>query len=144
MSVSVPAHVCECVCVCTRTHHIFFMHSSISGHLGCFHILIIVNNVTMNTRVHIFFKLVFLFFLVNTQSGILFYFNFLERKVLFIYLFNFIYFSIFGCAETASHCCTRAFSLKLSQAGATLLCHVSSSRCCGFHCCGAWALARQA
>ena len=32
-------YVCECVYVC----HIFFIHSSLDGHLGCFHILTIVN-----------------------------------------------------------------------------------------------------
>ena len=33
--------VCVCVCVCV--HHLFFIHSS-DGHVGCFHVLNIVNS----------------------------------------------------------------------------------------------------
>ena len=41
-------------------HHIFFTHSSVSSHLGCSHILAIVNSAAVNTGVRIPFHLVFI------------------------------------------------------------------------------------
>ena len=36
-------------------YHTFFIYSSVDGHLGCFHDLAIVNNVTVSTGVHVSF-----------------------------------------------------------------------------------------
>ena len=40
--------MCVCVCVC----HIFFICLSVPGHLGCFHVLAIINSAAMNTELH--------------------------------------------------------------------------------------------
>ena len=37
---------------------IFFIHLSVNRHLGCFHVLVIVNSVAMNIRVNVYFQIV--------------------------------------------------------------------------------------
>ena len=50
-------------------HHDFFIHSSVDGHLGCFHVLAILNSAAVNNGIYVSFS-----FLVSSgympRSGI--------------------------------------------------------------------------
>ena len=57
-------------------YHSFFIHSSVSGHLGYFHVLAVVISVAMNIGVHVSFSIMVtlvslpLFFLLEVRSSI--------------------------------------------------------------------------
>ena len=49
--------LCVCVCVCVHVYCIFFIHSSVYRHLGCFRILAVVDNAALNIGVHVCFQI---------------------------------------------------------------------------------------
>ena len=49
--------------------HIFFIHSSVDGHLGCFLVLAIVNSAAMSIEVHVSFQIM-VFSRYMSRSGI--------------------------------------------------------------------------
>ena len=44
-----------CVCVCVRACVYIFIHSSVDGHLDCFHILAVANSASVKIAVHVSF-----------------------------------------------------------------------------------------
>ena len=56
------------LCICAT---FFFIHSSVDGHIGCFHLLVIVNSAAMNIGVHVSFQIrLFIFSEYMPMSGI--------------------------------------------------------------------------
>ena len=69
--VYIHTHTHTNICMHVYIHHIFFIHSSVDEHLGCFHILAIVNNADMSIWVHVSFSInMFVFFRYIPRSGI--------------------------------------------------------------------------
>jgi len=57
------------VCVCVCIQHIFSVHSSVDGCLGCFHVLALVNCAAVNVLVYVSFQIM-VFSRYRPRSGI--------------------------------------------------------------------------
>jgi len=98
-------------------NNIFFIYPSVDGHLGCFHILVIVNSALMNIRLHVSFPvMVFSRYLPRstpTGSYATSVFNFLRNLLIVLYS---------GCTSLHSHKQCRMVPLSPPPLGDGKLC----------------------
>ena len=79
---------------------LIFLFLSVDGHLGCFHVLVVVNSAAMNIGVHVSFSIM-IFSGYMPSSGIAgSYGSFIPS---FFFFFKSLYCSPYGCINLHSH-----------------------------------------
>ena len=81
-------------------YHIFFIHSSVNGHLGCFHVLAIVNSAAVNIGVYVSFRIM-VFSGYLPRSGIAGSYG---SSIFSLFIYLFIYLFIFGRVGSSFLC----------------------------------------
>ena len=121
----------------SEIHHIFFIHSSVDGYLGCFHVLATVNNATVNTGVHVSFQIsvLFCFFYIHPGVELLDY----DSSPILSCLRKLILFSIVVAQITFPPIACKSSSLSTSLPTLVIFRHFDDScsdRCEVLPCCG--------
>ena len=82
-------------------YHIFFIHSSVEGHLCCFHVLAIINSAAVKTGMHVLFQII-IFFGYMPRSGIAGSYG---SSIIFVFVFlrNFHIVLYRGCISLPSY-----------------------------------------
>ena len=105
------------VCVCM--YYISFIHSSIDGHWGWFHIFNIINDAALNMGAHVLLSYYFCFLWIKSRSGIAASYN--NSVLNFLRSFHMVFHSIF----------INLHSTNSSQGAAFL--HFLTNSCYFFH-----------